>query len=505
MWGKAFSNRVKKVYASKSMLNVSSGLIYQIINSGLGLFLPYLFITNLGSESNGLLNSIGQLFACLSLLEAGVGTATLQALYLPVSKNDKEGINRVLSATNHYYIRTGIIYAGSVVLLSFLYPSLVDSQLSDATIRLSILLQGAGTVIGYFIQAKYNFFLQAEGKNYIHNFLLLSESILRNIGKIVAIHLGYGLIAVQSVHFLVLGFEALFMVAYVHRRYKWIDLSVTPDYAAISQKNSVLLQSIAWMVFNHTDILILTVFSRSLSLISVYSVYLLVFEAIQNVVNTVRNSFQYKIGQLYCKSTSSMQQFYKRYSLKISAITGALFMVTYRLSTPFVKIYTAKATDANYILAFIPEMFLIYKVLYNYRGMVNQVVEATGHFRETQNIAIAEACINIFVSILLVIKFGIYGVLLGTVASLIYSTVCYTNYVGGKIMKGQAGFLFGQLILEVVPLFGAIIYNQLNPIQVDSILKLVNVAISLSVLTAIVFFALWKVEDRFLLGGNKYD
>ena len=72
-------------------------------------------------------------------------------------------------------------------------------------------------------------------------------------------------------------------------------------------------------------------------------------------------------------------------------------------------------------------------------------------------------------------------------------------------MKGQAGFLFGQLILEVVPLFGAIIYNQLNPIQVDSILKLVNVAISLSVLTAIVFFALWKVEDRFLLGGNKYD
>ena len=143
MWGKAFSNRVKKVYASKSMLNVSSGLIYQIINSGLGLFLPYLFITNLGSESNGLLNSIGQLFACLSLLEAGVGTATLQALYLPVSKNDKEGINRVLSATNHYYIRTGIIYAGSVVLLSFVYPSLVDSQLSDATIRLSILLQGA--------------------------------------------------------------------------------------------------------------------------------------------------------------------------------------------------------------------------------------------------------------------------------------------------------------------------------------------------------------------------
>lgn len=488
----------KKVHASKSLLNVSSGVIYQIINSGLGLFLPYLFITNLGSESNGLLNSIGQLFTCLSLLEAGVGTATLQALYSPVSKKDKAGINRILSATNHYYRRTGVIYAGSVVLLSLIYPSLVDSQLSDATIRLSILLQGAGTVIGYFIQAKYNFFLQAEGKNYIHNFLLLGESILRNVGKIVAIHLGYGLVAVQTVHFLVLGFEALFMVVYIHRRYKWMDLRVKPDYAAISQKNSVLLQSIAWMVFNHTDILVLTIFSRSLSMISVYSVYLLVFEAVQNVMNTVRNSFQYKIGQLYCKSAESMQQFYRRYSLKISAITGALFMITYLLSTPFVRIYTANANDANYILAFIPEMFLIYKVLYNYRGMVRQAVEATGHFRETQNIATVEACINISVSILLVIKMGIYGVLLGTVAALIYSTVRYTYYVGRKIMKGQVGFLFGQLVLEVVPLFGAIIYNHLSPIQADSIIRLVIVAIPLSVLTTIVYFVVWKVEDKIL-------
>jgi len=40
-----------------------------------------------GSETNGLFSSVNQIFNYLALLEAGIGTATTQALYSSVRKN----------------------------------------------------------------------------------------------------------------------------------------------------------------------------------------------------------------------------------------------------------------------------------------------------------------------------------------------------------------------------------------------------------------------------------
>lgn len=73
---------------------------------------------------NGLLSSVIQIYACLALLEAGVGTATLQALYKPLASNDKKEINAILSATSNYYNKIGKLYLIIVVLFSIIYPIL---------------------------------------------------------------------------------------------------------------------------------------------------------------------------------------------------------------------------------------------------------------------------------------------------------------------------------------------------------------------------------------------
>lgn len=52
---------------------------------------------------------------------------------------------------------------------------------------------------------------------------------------------------------------ALFEI-YIHKNYGWIDLSVEPNEAAISQKNSVLIHQISTLVFSNTDVLVLSVF-----------------------------------------------------------------------------------------------------------------------------------------------------------------------------------------------------------------------------------------------------
>ena len=89
--------------AKRSVYNVLFGVLNQLLLIALGIFLPRLILVNLGSESNGLLNSVNQIFAYFTLLEAGVGAAALQALYGPVGMSDHKEINQILAATDRYY------------------------------------------------------------------------------------------------------------------------------------------------------------------------------------------------------------------------------------------------------------------------------------------------------------------------------------------------------------------------------------------------------------------
>lgn len=98
--------------------NLISSLIYQVVLISLSFLLPRLYLENFGSEVNGVLSTIKQIFVYMVLLEAGVGLATTQALYKKFGEKDYKSANEVLSATNSYYIKTGIIYLAIVLIIA---------------------------------------------------------------------------------------------------------------------------------------------------------------------------------------------------------------------------------------------------------------------------------------------------------------------------------------------------------------------------------------------------
>jgi len=109
--------------------NLISSFIYQLVLISLSFLLPRLYLENFGSEVNGVLSTIKQIFTYMCLLEAGVGLATTQALSKRIGKNDFESASRVLSATNIYYIKTGIIYSIIVLIIAFFVTVYVRGQI----------------------------------------------------------------------------------------------------------------------------------------------------------------------------------------------------------------------------------------------------------------------------------------------------------------------------------------------------------------------------------------
>lgn len=489
------------MYRKRNIRNLISGVSFQLINTLLALLLPYLFITYFGSESNGLLNSVAQLFVCLELLEAGVGTATVQALYEPIAKNDKDGINHVLAATNIYYHKTGVIYALSVMVIAIVYPVLVDSQLEASTIRLVVILQGLGNIVGYFFQSKYILLLRSEGKIYILNIAQTTTTLFRNFGKIVVIYLGLGIVAVQSIQLASSLLQCLIIVFYVKVRYKWINLSTEPAYSALRQKGAVLVQSFSWMVFNHTDMLLLTILARDLILVSIYSVYLMVYSCIQNFLESIYSSFQYGVGLAAQQSKKQLNMYYSKYRIFNLALAIALYLVVYIMIESFLSLYTANIKDANYLLPGLAVLFLILKVLNSMRALNKHLIEAVGHFQETRHIPILEMSINLIVSITCIFKYGIYGVLIGTIAALTVSEILYIVYNSRHILNISISLYLLDYLFFIAPSIVIIYFCKQNIVLAKTYVGMILQAIPLTgfiiVIYGLLAFGRLKIDQLY--------
>ena len=151
----------------KGLKNIVYSIAGQVIAMALGIIIPRLVIISYGSETNGLLSSAGQVLSYLTLLEAGVGAAALQAFYKPISEDDRGSINAIMSATHSYYRRTGILYFCFVILISIIYPFVVKSSLNYWFMAVVVFVTGLPSVINFFFQGKLRIFLNAVGDNYI--------------------------------------------------------------------------------------------------------------------------------------------------------------------------------------------------------------------------------------------------------------------------------------------------------------------------------------------------
>ena len=412
----------------KSIYNLVFGILSQVITLALGIIIPKIYITNLGSEVNGLMTSINQLFAYIALLEAGIGNASLQALYKPLSHEDRDGVNSILAATDHYYKITGIEYFVAVIALALLYPFAVKSTLPWWTISAVILLTGIPGSINFLFQGKYKVLLQAEGKQYFVNIINTVVNVAVNLARILLVLLGYSIIFVQISYCIIQTAQMILYYIYVKKKYSWLDFKVHRNDGALSQRHSVFIHQISGLVFSNTDNLILSFFC-GFSTVSVYSVYSLISGTVSTLINTINDSFVYILGYEY---NNSLKEFTKKYDVMecvIGSIMFALYTIMYLLFTPFISLYT-KGADINYVDSQLVFLFIIFQILNAGRKIPQNAINVAGHFKKTQNRALMEAGINLVSTLILVPICGIYGALAGTILALIYRTndiIIYTN------------------------------------------------------------------------------
>ena len=311
--------------AKRCFFNAFSGLFSQFVSVALGVIIPRLVLVQLGSEANGLLSATQQALVYLDLLESGIGTAALQALYKPAAEQDRAAVSGIFNAIRREYAKVGIAYAVLVCGLSVLFPFFIKTELPFFTVLLTVLLGSMGQAVRFLFQAKYRVLLQAEGRGYvlINANLLLTVSI--SIGKIILLICGLSLIAVQLLCFLCGLLQTVLLTLYAKKQYSWLNRAVPPDTTATAQHRAVLVHQISGLIFQNTDVLLLSVVC-GLKTTSVYSMYVMLFGMVGTAVSAINGSVSFALGQTYHTDRAHFLRLYRAFETYNMALTFALYL-----------------------------------------------------------------------------------------------------------------------------------------------------------------------------------
>ena len=421
----------KRVLVEK---NILYNLVTKIVTLALGIILPRLIIISYGSEINGLLATVTQIFTYMALLEAGIGNSAINALYRPLEVSDHKEANEVVSEARTYFRKVSLLYGLCILLFAVIYPLMTNSILPKMLIVGIILLQGGANFINYYFTAVYNQLLTADGRRYITENLTFLAYVFNSLIKIILITKGFSVITVQVGYFIVSLIKAPITVYYCKKNYFWLKLYKTKSVSRLRERGAFIVHEISNTIFNNTDVFLVSTFC-SLSSASVYTVYNLVYSSLNGLLTTANAGLGFILGQNQYKGKEILETTYDIYSSLYACINFIIFTVTYLLIIPFVKLYTQGVTDINYVISGLPMLFTTINLLSGVRATGALLITVSGHADATKSRSIAEAVINLGSSLILVNYFGIRGVLYGTILALLYRSNDIIIYANTKILN----------------------------------------------------------------------
>ncbi len=419
-------------------LTVISNLFLQAITAICGFILPPLIVETFGSEINGMVTSITQFIAYLNLVEAGIGAASIAALYKPLAENNASKVNGILSAARKFYFRSGLVFSLGILALAFLYPLVIGNQVDKLTSFFMVLVLGISGSAEFFLIGKYRVLLTSDKKLYAISFLQSAALALNTAVAAFLIKLNFGIVTVKFSSSLIYLSRFLVLYFYVKKNYRNFSFYGEADTKAISQsKNALVHQVSGFLVFN-SPVIILTVLC-GLKEVSVYSVYALVFCAINNLVGAFSTGIQSFFGESMVKDSSErLKKFFSDYETLFFSLLFCLYSCTYILIAPFMSLYTSRMTDAQYIRPKLAVLMVVSGILTNLRNPGGQLINAAGHFKQTQFRSITESAINIVSSLIFTLLLGINGVVIGSICSSLYRGIDVVVYANRHILSQKS-------------------------------------------------------------------
>lgn len=440
----------------KLMFNSVSSLVYQVITLICGFVLPRFFLAYYGSEVNGLVSSITQFLGFISLAECGVGAVVQSALYKPLAENDMREISRIVASSERFFKRIAYILLIYTAVLMVFYPLVTLDSFDYLFTLILIFVISISTFAQYYLGMTCRLLLNADQLGFIQYITHSVALVVNTVSCILLMRAGASVQFVKLTTSLIFLVQPVLLATIAKRKYK-IDHKIQFTDEPLKQKWNGLAQHIATVILGNTDTVVLTLFS-TLENVSVYAVYHLVVNGVKQIIVSATNGMQAMLGNMLAKGEKEeLCNSFNKIEWLIHTLVTFVFSVTGILIIPFVRVYTAEITDAEYVVPVFAYLITLAQASYCFRLPYNIMVLAAGHYKQTQLSAIIEAAINVVVSVVLVFNFGLVGVAIGTLIAMTYRTLYLVYYLSKNILYRKISYFFKHILTDVITAAGLIV------------------------------------------------
>lgn len=395
--------------------NLIAFVIFPFLLGIVNLFKMRFFIYHLGEIDNGVYQFYIQFFSYFIILEAGLETAIYTTLYPHLVNQDYDYINQIMKGARQIWKKIGMISVGISLLLLPLAPVLVKNYPS--------LFALYGIQLFYSLRISLNYFFagphavaMSENRGYI---VVIIESTGVFIASLVSIVLTF-----FTTHLLLIVISELCIIVcfmflrfyYIKSKFPWLDFHTNraPVFDFKKEMSGTAILKLTDMIINNMDLITVMAFigASATSRYSVYNNFAILFVVIFGT--SLVSSFQSYFGKLFADRTISNHERHNRIrffkAINYFVMSFIIPMIALFVN-PFVGLFYGATNMENFIFYFFYITFVYFKLN---RSPYHALKVATGSYKQFRKISIADAVLNVVLSIVFTLFFGTTGVLIGT-------------------------------------------------------------------------------------------
>lgn len=454
-----------------------------IVNKAVMMFSPFIcrtiIIFYFGSEFLGLESLFTSILQMLNITELGFSSAVVFSMYKPIAQNDERKICALLNLYRKVYRIIGcVILIVGLVLIPFL-PYLIKGDVpNDVNICVLYLVYLINTVLGYWLFAYKNALLVAHQRMDIQSNINSIVVLLRIVVQLVVVCFFRN----YYLYILVLPINTVLNNIYIAR----VTKKIFPQYVCcgsldeqskkdISQRiKGLMIQKVCATSRNSMDNIIISAYV-GLSSVAIYGNYYAIMSAVHGFLSIITNAMSAGVGNgIAVDSVEENHEKMMTFNFMYMWIASNATICLLCLYQPFMMLWLGK----DYMF---PMYIVVLLCIYCYSLCMGDIrslyTTGAGLWWEGRYRSMLEALTNIVLNILLGYFWGITGVVLATIISILVvnfgygATIVYKHYFkNGKVLNYYLQHFKYALVTIVV---GFIAYTLCGLVEIKGICGLI--------------------------------
>lgn len=456
------------------------------------------FVQYIGIETLGIMKLFTQLLQYLNIIELGLGNASAFTLYKPLVEKNQEQVSIIISTIKSIYNKISLLLLGLGIMVTPLLPYFIKIENFTKDIYFYWIFYVVNTVSTY-LYIKYVILFTANQEFIYVRFIQSISKIFYQILQIIFIIKYHSFLIFILLLFLDNLTQYIFFKIHYKRKYSYIYKTKERYKGLHKNIKNLFWHKIGGLVVFNTDLILISKLV-SIEVVGVYASYQLIVQMISTTIGIVTNVIRPKVGKyISINSKEIIYLLFKDINIIFMAIAIFFSFITYEVINSFITLWLGENVELSRVTVILICVNILIKI---FRMIADIFKESCGFFDDIQA-PILESIINLVFSVILGIKYGLNGIIMGTIISnvtviLIYRPILIFKICFDKDIKEYIKIYGNYLMLLIISL--VLLNITTKPFiktDINTWIDWITYATTISVITGVVLFIVFLLNKEF--------